>query len=909
MLKKLLTLVTLLCIISMSLFTAAQADQETKYLVSQNSSVIVLEPGKKLDVSSYLFEFGEQLAEGTEVTLSSQSPELTIEGKSILAQEEGTFLMKAQYGEQTMDVYAVSGATVYYDDFSSGLSDQYRIVEGSNVYVEDGFLFVGPSCRVLLPEELDKFGNYIIEAEATLLNPNDYARWVSVMYRIQDEDYPYYQMCIRSSATASNGVEFAERTTQNAWNVMNTASYSENISPDKIYSIRVEANGPIVSQYINQTLTQTVNNANVWTKGGIGLQANGSTMKVDSIKVTVVQEEYKVTYGYAQASTPLKNDYSSSALAVKPDTMQDINSYAGMDESERPTAVMVDVKSDLSLTTFTGNDIGAIEDLLASLDNKLIPVFRTQQADTAEALAQKLHDINFPDAYILSNKEALLAAKKVNFNFYGILDMSNDTDKITEEKLAEIRSDVNSSNCKTVLLPEAYAQKEYIQFLQKGTISIWLDSTAEETATACRLLACGANGYATNNPANLTSAIEYFSDDAMLRKTLVIGHRGIPSIAPENTVEGAIKAYENGADILEIDVYVTKDNEVVVMHDGDISRTTTGSGNIEAYTLEQLKEFYANKQFPNNPEFAQCRIPTLREFFEEFKDTDMGFFIEIKTGKANCLPLIKQLIDEYADYNLESRCTVISFYMNQLQNSRREMPGVSASFLCGGLITDESLYTAIYGVTNQLLPDNVTFSTSYNNVGAESIEALALRGITTWPWTFESISQYYSFFKTNAGGLTTNYCNWSKDFAHTLNVPEQNCQLGLNQSITAQGTLTTYARNTLELPENTELVIISGEDVIKADGLNITGLKEGTASYMLKTSFTNRGGLNYTLYSQPVTVSVSENVITGQSPAASHAPETPGANEALPYIMGACALIIIAAAIIVPVTLKRRKNK
>ena len=78
---------------------------------------------------------------------------------------------------------------------------------------------------------------------------------------------------------------------------------------------------------------------------------------------------------------------------------------------------------------------------------------------------------------------------------------------------------------------------------------------------------------------------------------------------------------------------------------------------------------------------------------------------------------------------------------------------------------------------------------------------------------------------------------------------------------------------------------------------------------MLKTSFTNRGGLNYTLYSQPVTVSVSENVITGQSPAASHAPETPGANEALPYIMGACALIIIAAAIIVPVTLKRRKNK
>lgn len=907
MFKKTITVVVLL-IMSLSLITAVQAEEAPK-LVSQVNSVILIEPGKELDVSSYLFEFPEQLIEGAQVRLTTSEQKLTINGSNIKAEEEGVFLLKAQYEEQSMDIYAVSGGTLFYDDFSSGLSDQYRIVEGSNVRAEDGFLYVGPSCRVLLPEFLDNLGNYIIECRATIIQPNESTRWASVMYRIQKEDYPYYQMCIRSGATAANGVEFAERTTQNAWNVTNTASYSENISPSQMYDIRIEANGANVNQYINQTLTQSVHNAAVWNKGGIGLQANGSTMKIDSIKVTAVQDQYETVYGYAQLSTPLKTDYSSSVLAVKPDTAEQIKSYASMDESKRPTAVMVEVNDNLTLSTYSQKDLGGIEDFLAMLNNRIIPVFRAKEADTAQALAQKLSEINFPDAYILSSKEGLIKAKETYYNFYGLLDLSGASGEITDDTLAQIRADVNSANAKSVLLPEEYALKSYIQTLQKGVISVWLDASEQTDITAaCRLLSCGANGYAVFEPDILIDAMDYFSQDAMLRKTVIIGHRGIPALAPENTLEGAVKAYENGSDIVEVDVYVTTDNQLVILHDGDLSRTTTGTGNIENYSLAQLKEFLANKQFPNNPEYADCRIPTMREFFEEFKDTDMGFFIEIKSGKANCLPLLKELIDEYADYNMESRCTVISFLMNQIVNSRKNLPGVSASYLCGGLITDDSIYTSLYGINEQLLPNNATFSTSYGGVGALSIEALALRGITTWPWTFTSMADYYSYFKTNAGGLTTNYSNWSKDLAHTLNVPAQSVNLEINKTQAAQGSLTTYARQTLELPENTELIILSGQDVISADGLNITGLKEGAASYMLKTSVNNRGGMNYTLYSQPVTVSVSADggaTATETQPAA----QPQALNGALPYVIGACALVIIAAAAIVIFTLKGRKKK
>lgn len=571
---------------------------------------------------------------------------------------------------------------------------------------------------------------------------------------------------------------------------------------------------------------------------------------------TIACKDCETSCGYAQASTPIKNLYSSAVLAVKPDTAEEIKSYAAMEENKRPTAVMVDVNGNLSLSTFSGKNIGCIENLLTSLNSKLIPVFRTNSADTAGALAAKLSEINFPDAYILSSHEALLKAKETNCNFYGILDLSEDTDEITDVKLAEIRSNVNSSNAKSVLLPQNYAEKEYIQALQKGVVSVWLDSAPSDITAACRQIACGANGYATNNPENLINALKYFSKDAMLRRTWVIGHRGIPALAPENTLEGAIKAYENGADIVEVDIYVTTDNQLVIQHDGELSRTTTGTDYIEKYSLAELKELYANKQFPDSEEYANCRIPTMKEFFEEFKDTHLGFFIEIKSQKENCLPLLKELIDEYADYDMINRCTIISFFMNQLQNTRKTMPGISASLLCGGLINDDTVYTALPGLLNLLLPNNTTFSTNYIGVGAAAVEALALRGIATLPWTFEQTEEYYYFFKTNAVALTTNYCHLSRNIAHTLNVPSKNIALKLNQTKAAEGNIITYDRKHLALPENTDLVIIQGGNIIKAEGLNITGIKEGTASYMLKTSLSTGDGMDYTLYSQPVTVTV-----------------------------------------------------
>jgi glycerophosphoryl diester phosphodiesterase len=84
---------------------------------------------------------------------------------------------------------------------------------------------------------------------------------------------------------------------------------------------------------------------------------------------------------------------------------------------------------------------------------------------------------------------------------------------------------------------------------------------------------------------------------------LIIGHRGAKAIEPENTLRALAKGMEC-ADFVEIDVRMSRDNELVVIHDRTLERTTNGKGQVNDFTLEQLKELDAGKGE---------KIPTLKE--------------------------------------------------------------------------------------------------------------------------------------------------------------------------------------------------------------------------------------------------------------------------------------------------------
>lgn len=93
-----------------------------------------------------------------------------------------------------------------------------------------------------------------------------------------------------------------------------------------------------------------------------------------------------------------------------------------------------------------------------------------------------------------------------------------------------------------------------------------------------------------------------------------IAHRGASYFEPENTLKAVKRALEMGADRVEVDVRLSKDKELVVIHDPTVDRTTDGTGQVEDMTLQELKKLNAGKGE---------RIPTLQEIIEAIKDAKL----------------------------------------------------------------------------------------------------------------------------------------------------------------------------------------------------------------------------------------------------------------------------------------------
>ena len=138
----------------------------------------------------------------------------------------------------------------------------------------------------------------------------------------------------------------------------------------------------------------------------------------------------------------------------------------------------------------------------------------------------------------------------------------------------------------------------------------------------------------------------------------VIAHRGGRARGPENTLEAMRLGVAAGADAIELDVHRCASGEIVVIHDGTVDRTTDGSGAVAAMTLAELRSLDAGARFRGAT--MSCRIPTLAEVFETFREIPL--IIEIKTPAAS--PGTKALIERHG---VEGRCLVDSFHASALE--------------------------------------------------------------------------------------------------------------------------------------------------------------------------------------------------------------------------------------------------
>ncbi|MFD1395625.1 glycerophosphodiester phosphodiesterase [Kroppenstedtia eburnea] len=242
-----------------------------------------------------------------------------------------------------------------------------------------------------------------------------------------------------------------------------------------------------------------------------------------------------------------------------------------------------------------------------------------------------------------------------------------------------------------------------------------------------------------------------------------IAHRGASGHAPESTLPAYQLARRMGADWVELDLHLTRDGHLVVIHDETLDRTTDGTGPVRNYTLAQLKRLDAGSWFGKrhprkwHPDFQGLRIPTLEEVLR-LKKGKIRFSIEIKPESAGP-ELEGKLIRTLEKHRLlpgkgeTSRVMIVSFDRASLNRVHRLMPRVPLIQLFhyreAGYFSPRTLrHIAAYA-------DGIGYD--HRRVSREDIRRAHRHGLMIHPYTVNRPRDMRRLIRWGVDGIVTNY--------------------------------------------------------------------------------------------------------------------------------------------------------
>ena len=232
-----------------------------------------------------------------------------------------------------------------------------------------------------------------------------------------------------------------------------------------------------------------------------------------------------------------------------------------------------------------------------------------------------------------------------------------------------------------------------------------------------------------------------------MKKVKIFAHRGASAYAPENTLEAFRLAMEQGADGIELDVQLTKDGELVVIHDETIDRVSNGKGAVRDYTLEELKSFSVSNHFEQYPD---VKIPTLREVLELVKPGHMEINIELKTGIFWYPEIEKKVLDLVKEEGMEDRIIYSSFNHYSVQKIRELAPEAETAYLIGDVMLNVAEYTKNTGIKG-LHP------ALFHVKMADFLKEYKESGIALRVWTVNDKDQIRWLIDEGVDAVITNY--------------------------------------------------------------------------------------------------------------------------------------------------------
>ncbi len=249
----------------------------------------------------------------------------------------------------------------------------------------------------------------------------------------------------------------------------------------------------------------------------------------------------------------------------------------------------------------------------------------------------------------------------------------------------------------------------------------------------------------------------YYADD--LNYPLVIAHQGGDDLWPGNTLFAMQQAAALGVDVLEMDLHITKDGVLVLIHDETVDDTTNGSGIVEEMTLDEIRQLDAGYDWsPDGGATFPFRgqditIPTLEEIFQTFPDYRMT--IEIKKTEGSMAEPFCNLIRQS---EMQDQIVVASFHNERMDEFRLACPEVATSSARQETTTFVLLAKVflgrIYSPKFQALqvPEE---SSGITVMTPSFVRAAHERGLAVEPWTIDDPEQMRLFIEWGVDGIMT----------------------------------------------------------------------------------------------------------------------------------------------------------
>lgn len=549
----------------------------------------------------------------------------------------------------------------------------------------------------------------------------------------------------------------------------------------------------------------------------------------------------------------------------------------------RPATALVYVDADLRVTDAAGKEIApSLADYISATAGTVIPALYVSDAEAAAALKFYLIESGLGDVFVAASYENAALVKDVAdlnpvrglVDFRGIVEADEDT-------LDDIIATTNGSHAKVCLISQEIATEENVQYLQGRCSTVWVATSSDQVSLLTQYTN-GANGVLVDDYQAALDTLAFFQDDApsLLRPSLIVGHRGMPSEYIENTTLSAIGAYAAGADAIENDIHLTADRKIIINHDESLARLFNRPDveNLNILTLEEILSIpfvndtekgvqAANNQNASKSRYGYIRylpsqrMPTLREFFELFKDSGVVHDTEIKTNDPAIVVALRTLVNEYDNFG---EVFTISFNVNILEEMYNSWPEMSVGALgmegyakegsnlpmyqpYGDLI--ESGEATVEECVAMLYAELDKWNATYNPSSGFSYDVISAgrhRGLTVWPWTYNSAEGFAEAYLNGIYGLTTNFSYWASDFIVDLDAEDVAITTG--ESLPAPVVTT----------QNGQQVSVEGLEAIALEG-SLDEEGQALMIYRLKQELVIDGVSygSYYLYSNPFTVTVT----------------------------------------------------